>query len=265
MSEFEHLIIDRNQTITTITLNRPTRGNALTKALMSEIIQCCETLHEDTETRVVIFTGSGKNFCTGMDLSDPATLEQQQGSLLQRMRTLDIGPRMIKAVYNIPQITIAAINGKALGGAACIASACDLRLGADDCHVGYPESRRGMNLSWLGLPLCTHLVGPAKAKRMVILGQPENSQDLLQWGFLDEVTAPNQLLNRALEMAEQYARLPPMQAQMIKRSVNQIVSALDQAIMHMEKDQFILAQQSKDFTEGITAFLQEREPEFSGE
>ena len=265
MSEFEHLNISRNAHITTVALNRPEKSNALTLPLMSEMIHFCEQLIEDTETRVVIFTGAGKNFSTGMDLSDPATLKQQQGTLLQRMRALEIGPRMIKAVYNIPQITIAAINGKALGGAACIASACDFRMGATDCRVGYPESRLGMNLSWLGLPLCTHLVGPAKAKRMVILGQQEKSADLLQWGFLDERVETDQLMEKTQAMAEQYANMPPMQAQMIKRSVNQIVSALDQAIMHMDKDQFLLAQQSKDFGEGIAAVLQGREPNFKGD
>jgi enoyl-CoA hydratase/carnithine racemase len=265
MSEFQHLIIDRMDHITTVQLHRPDKSNALTVALMHEIITFCEQLNEDTDTRVVIFTGAGKNFSTGMDLSDPGTLEQQQGTLLKKMRNLETGPRMIKAVYNVPQITIAAINGKALGGGACIASACDFRIGASNCSVGYPESRLGMNLSWLGLPLCTHLVGPSNAKRMVILGQQEGSDDLLKWGFLDHLATPDSLMGEARAMAAQYAAMPPVQAQMIKRSVNQIVSALDQAIMHMDKDQFLLAQQSKDFGEGISAFLQGREPKFTGD
>ncbi len=244
MPNYRHLSIQHGDYVVFVKFNRPSKGNALSIALMHEIVGFCEQLNNDTKTRVVVFTGEGVNFSTGMDLTDPATLSIQQQSLIQKMRSMEIGPKMIKAIYTIPQITIAAINGKALGGGACIASACDFRIGASDCTVGYPESRLGMNLSWLGLPLCVHLVGSAKAKRLVILGQKENSANLYDWGFLDEITQPDNLLNRAKDMAKQYSELPALQAQMIKRSINEIVSALDGAIMHMDKDQFILTQQS---------------------
>jgi enoyl-CoA hydratase/carnithine racemase len=167
---------------------------------------------------------------------------------------------MIRALLEIEQITIAALHGVCLGGAACIATALDFRIGAEGCTAGYPEIDLGMNLSWFGLPLCVRLVGPARAKRMVILGQKEPADTLLAWGFLDEVVAPEQLLPRAREIAVQYAAKPPMPAQMIKRSVNAIAGALDQAVMHMDTDQFLLATTTADHAEALRAFREKRSP-----
>src|SRR5690242_6626749 len=101
-----------------------------------------------------------------------------------------------------------------------------------------------MNLSWGGLAHCARLVGPSRAKQMVIRGDRFDSKTLLDWGFLDEVVDSGQLIPRALEWAETYAAKPPVQAQMIKRSVNMICGAMDAAIMHMDTDQYLLAAMS---------------------
>ena len=85
---------------------------------------------------------------------------------------------------------------------------------AENCLIGYPEVSLAMNLSWMALPLCVHLIGPARAKRMVILGNKENADTLLNWGFLDEIVPEDQLLARAMGRAEEYAAQPPMAAQM---------------------------------------------------
>lgn len=263
--EYKNLDIQSQSHIKIVSFNRAEKGNSLTLSSMKELVHFCESLQEDTETRVVIFSGKGKNFCTGADLTDPDMAKQQQANLLTKMRSLDIGPKMISSIYNLPQITIAALQGKTLGGGACIASACDFRIATKSCEIGYPESNLAMNLSWLGLPLCVHLVGPSKAKRLVILGNRESAADLLQWGFIDELTSDTSLMEEAISMAEKYAKQPPVAAQMIKRSVNRLVSALDESIMHMDKDQFILTTGSKDFMEGIAASMQGREPKFTGE
>jgi enoyl-CoA hydratase/carnithine racemase len=262
--EYEHLTIERRDHIATVTLNRPDRLNALSIDLMTEIKRASEAFHDDVETRVVIFTGAGAHFSAGRDLKDSKTSHVGEASLLARQREYSIGPNMIRALNEIDQITIAAINGAALGGAACIVTALDFRIGADDCLVGYPEAALGFPLSWTGLPLCVRLVGPARAKRLVILAQKENAQTLLDWGYLDEIVPADELIERALEMAGQYAAAPPIAAQMVKRSVNAISSALDRAIMHMDSDQVLLAQTTKDYVEGVSAFIEKRAPKFEG-
>ena len=263
--KFKHLTIRKDNHVATVVFNRPDKLNALNLKLMREIIAMTETFQDDALTRVIIFTGAGKCFCAGLDLADPEFMQRiQNEGTLSKKRLINLGPRMIKALYNMDQITIAAINGAATGGGACIAAACDFRIGAEDCRIGFPEVGLGMNLSWVALPMCVRLIGPARAKRMVILARNETAEILLKWGFLDEVVPADSLMRHAIKMAEAYAAQPPIAAQMVKQSVNAIASALDQAVMHMDSDQLLLTANSEDFMEGITAFLQKRKPEFKG-
>ena len=252
---YKNLLVRREGHIALVTLNRPEAGNALSLELMRELENAALSFREDTETRVVIFTGAGRHFSVGADLKDPEQALAHAAPLIARQRSFHLGPRMIRALRGMDQVTIAAINGAAMGGAACMASALDFRIGAEDCLVGYPESGLGIPLSWVSLPLCVHLVGPAKAKRWVMTGEKLGAETLLEWGFLDEVAAPDELMQSAREMAEIYAGRPPVAVQMIKRSVNALAMALDDAIMHMDSDQVLLAETGEDFKEAIRAFL----------
>lgn len=261
---YELVTIERNNHIATVSLNRPEKLNALSLDLMEELVQVADEFQEDTDTRVVIFTGAGKHFSAGADLNDPRRASLMNQPFVARRRTTHIGQRLIRRLQEIEQITIAAINGGALGGAACIVTALDFRIGSDDSFVSYPEINLGMNLSWLGLPLCAHLVGPARAKRLIILGEKEQANTLLQWGFLDKVVPRAELLKAANDMAADYAAKPPVAAQMIKRSINVVSSALDHAIMHMDTDQFLLTTSTEDFQEASLAYFEKRTPVFRG-
>ena len=128
----------------------------------------------------------------------------------------------------------------------------------------YPEVDIGLNLMWKSLPLITHLVGPARAKRLVAGGERISADTLLAWGVLDDLVDRDQLLARAQEMAAHYVNKPPVALQMIKQSVNRIVSALDQSIMHMDVDQNLFAATSEDRAKAVAAYLNGTPAEFSG-
>ena len=260
---YTNLELERVGHVTIVRLNRPTALNALNTALMTDIEQASRAFIADEQTRVVIFAANGKHFSAGADLRQPVAVPP--ASLVMRRRQQALGARMIRAIVDIPQVTIAAVQGAALGGGACIPTARDFRIGADDCFCGYPEVNLGINLAWHALPLCVRLIGPARAKRMIMLGARENAQTLLDWGFLDQLVPLAELNAAALAMAEKYAAQPPVAVQMIKQSINVVSGALDDGLMHMDADQNILTTLTADRAEGIAAFFERRPGIFQGD
>ena len=273
---YENLEIHKDGHIAVVHFNRPTRANALNHAHLVDIENAALAFRDDAETRVVIFTGTGKHFSSGADLDGggPAARSSlargspsrspAEGSLLERRRLARMGERATLAVYNMDQITIAAWNGAAMGGGAVLATAMDLRIGADDCFMQYPEIDIGVNLMWKGLPLLTHIAGPSRSKRLVIGGERIHADELLAWGILDALVPRASLMDTALEWAARYQAKSPIAAQMIKQSVNAIVSALDGAVMHMDVDQNVLSAMTEDRNAAITAYRSKTEPTFTG-
>ena len=264
MSDYMNLTCERNEFIATVTFNRPHKMNALDSATLEEIERVAHSFRDDAETRVVIFTGTGKHFSSGADLSPEVQPIDANANLALRRRRARIGERAIHAVYEMDQITIAAWNGGALGGGACLTTAMDFRIGADDCFMQYPEIEIGVNLMWKSLPLITHLAGPAKAKRLVAGGERIYAEELLAWGVLDTLVPRSDLLSTATTWAERYASLSPIPQQMIKQSVNAIASALDRAVMHMDVDQNLFSSSTADRQEAIRSYLAKSKPTFTG-
>ena len=256
----KYLKIKKEGYICWVYLNRPKSLNALNTEILKELTEFNSSLNEDLDSRVIIYTGSGENFSSGADLKE----KQKPKTKLEAWRK-NFGKPAIWSFLEVNQITIAAINGYCLGGAACIASACDFRIASDSSMLGYPEINLGINLNWLGLPLAVRLIGPAKAKRIVISGENENAETLLKWGFYDEVHPKENLLEAAKKMANLYASKPPIAAQMIKRSVNELTYSGDDAIMHMDYDQTLLTHETQDRKEAIKSFFEKRVPEYKGD
>ena len=255
--------VSRDGQIATVTLNRAERRNAVTAEMMADLERISREFTQDEQTRAVIFRGEGKDFSVGADLSAPPS-QRPAASMLMRRRAAEFGAQLMRSMQEIPQPTICAVQGIATGAGGCITSACDFRIGAENARIGYGEVKLGINLMWNALPICVHLVGPARAKQMIMTGKLFDAATLERWGFLDQVVPLADLDAAARTMAEDYANLPPISVQMIKRSVNQVSGALDRAVMHMDADQWMLAAQSGDYKEAVGAFFEKRKPTFKG-
>jgi enoyl-CoA hydratase/carnithine racemase len=255
--------LERSGPIATIAIARSQRRNAITPQMMRRLIEAATALNGDEETRAVVVRAEGADFSVGADLAPPREAGPAP-SLLMRRRAAELGGQLMRAIQDIPQPTICAVQGIATGAGACIASACDFRLATQTARMGYGEVKIGINLMWRALPVCVHLVGPARAKRMIMSGRLFDASTLERWGFVDDVVPLEALDSAALALAQEYAALPPIAVQMIKRSVDQVAGALDAAIMHADVDQWLLATHSEDYREAISAFFEKRAPTFRG-
>ena len=256
----KHLKVKKEGHICWVYLNRPNSLNALNTEILRELTEFNASLRYDLESRVVIYTGTGDNFSSGADLKE----KRESVTRLEAWRN-NFGKPAIWSFLEVDQITIAAINGYCLGGAACIASACDFRLASSNAQFGYPEINLGINLNWLGLPLALRLVGPARTKSLVIGGNIEDSSTLLEWGLYDEVHKPENLLKAVKAKALEYSSKSPLAAQMIKKSVNYLAYNNDKGVMHMDYDQTLLTFETKDTKEALNAFFEKRKPDFTGD
>lgn len=261
MSE-DHIRIERDSMVASIVINRPEKRNALTPAMLLELRAIAEGLRDEPEIRAVIIRGEGPHFSVGADISQMGDRPPQT---VQIRRTAEAGAQLMRAIREISQPTICAMHGIATGGATCIATACDFRLGTPDARIGYGEVKLGINLMWHALPLAIQTVGLSRAKTMVMTGELFDAHTMKEWGFFDQLVEVPDLLGKARKLAEQYAALPPVAVQMIKRSANAYSGALDQAIMHADADQWLLATRTADFKEGVSSFFEKRPPRFTGD
>ncbi len=257
--------IEIGDRIAIVRFDRGDKANALSTDTMRQLTDAARSFHACPDISAVILVGQAQNFTLGADLRDPARMEQRAQKLGSRRISLRVGPEMCEAFEKIDALTIAAIEGWCVGGGAALAVACDLRVMAKSATVYVPEVARGMNMSWGSIPRMTALVGPARAKRLAALCEKVDAATALSWGLADAVSEDGQALERAMEFASAAAALPPTALKMVKRDVNIAALALSQATAHRDLEAFALMERSDDFAEGVSSFLEGREPKFSGD
>ncbi|MEM9181371.1 MAG: enoyl-CoA hydratase/isomerase family protein [Pseudomonadota bacterium] len=256
--------LTRDGTIAVVTLDRGDGRNALSLKAMQALTDAAHFLVSDTESNVVVLTSRGA-FTAGADLKDPDRAEMRGKTRLEQRQSLKLGPDMCAAWEALEQITIAAIEGYCIGGGVALAVACDHRIAAEDAFFRLPEIPLGMNMSWQTNPRTVALVGPSRAKLFTILGKPCTAETALEWGLVDQMTPKDAALASAMELAQQYAGVPPIALRMTKQAINVAANPLGHATSFMDRDQFAFAATSSDQSEAIEAFLEKRDPVFKGD
>jgi len=167
-------------------------------------------------------------------------------------------------IFLYPKPVIAALNGHTIAGGCMMALACDLRVIARGARFMVPELRLGINLGWQTIPRLVRLVGPALAKRIIILGEEMGAEQACDLGIGQELVVNGEALEAALNMAQKAAQMPPLPVRMTKQAVNAVTNALNHAASYMDLDQLMLCQMTEDYREAFEAFAARREPSFKG-
>lgn len=228
--KYQTIRVDGSGPIRHLVLNRPEVHNAVNPQLVEEVHAACNEIEKSLEVRVVILRGEGKSFCSGADLKHDPT----KGSVEDRMFGSKAGARMIDTLTNLRPITIAAMHGYAIGGGGVLGAACDFRIGAESLSLTVNEVSIGFNLTWHTIPSLVQLIGPARAKEMIILGRTYNGQKLLDYGFLNELVTDAELIPTAEALAAEIVNQPPIPTTITKASINANTKAMDRAIQHMD-------------------------------
>ncbi len=261
--------IERKGSIAIVRLDRGDGLNALSRAAMRELTQIARAFRDDIETHVIVLTGTDKIFSAGADLKDPEMAVGHGGAadpgLMARRHALRIGPDMCDAWEDLEQLTICAIEGHCIGGGVALVGACDIRIAANAASFRLPEIPLGMNMSWHSNPRLVNLMGPARTKLFVILGEALKAPDAFDWGLVQDVVADGAALEAALDLAGRAAAVPPVPLRMSKQSIDMAAKALNAATTYMDRDQFALSGTGKDQREAVAAFLEKRPPHFTGE
>lgn len=247
------LTLQRENGVATVTLARENPRNPLSHAIMSGLRDVARWLKTDIETHAVIVTGDPV-FSAGADLKDPDMRTDHMPRLQQRQALL-LGPDMCAAWEALEQVTICAIEGYCLGGGMALAVACDWRVCAEDVQLRLPEIPLGINMSWQANPRITALIGPSRAKQVIILGENIAATQAEQWGLVDFVTAKGQSLAKAQELAAKVVALPPLPVRMSKQAVNAHAYALNYASSFMDREQYALLTGSDENKDAIKAFI----------
>jgi len=224
--------------LTTITLNRPEKLNAINREMHEELQQACIALQTDAATRVVIFTGEGRAFSAGADRSHPRTLDADP--LKMRIQS-GIGNRTCAAIEALDQVTIGAVNGLAVGGAVVFLACMDLRLAAEDAWFSIPEIDLNIPLTWNALPRIMRELGPARTKELVMLGERFSSRRAETWGLVNHVVPAGQSLTRARDQAAKLLAKDPLSLSLTKTTCRALAETMvPSASTHADREYLTL-------------------------
>lgn len=257
MMSYKNIVVQNENRVTTITVNRPDKLNALNADTIAELGMAIAACQSDKDTAVVILTGSGeKAFVAGADISAFSALSAGQGSTLAKQ-----GHDVFNMFERSTKPVIAAINGFALGGGCELAMACHMRVAADTARFGQPEVKLGLIPGYGGTQRLVQLIGKAKAIELLVTADMMNASDALQWGLVNHVVPGADLMTKCKEIAEKIKNQAPLAVAACMACAN--AAGTDRGFA-MEVEEFGKCFATADMKEGVDAFLNKRQATFTG-
>ena len=253
----EFVRIDTEGGVATIRIDRPP-ANALARPVSLELSEAAATVAGDEAIRAVVVWGGERIFAAGADIRamvgyGPGEIASDVGALEQACRDLEA----------IPKVTIAAINGFALGGGLEVALSCDVRFVAEDARLGLPEIKLGIIPGSGGTQRLPRLVGLAKARHLILTGRQVDAAEALAIGLVDRLAAPDEVYRVAVDEARAFAAGPLLAYAAAKRAMAAADHPLEEGL-RVEREAFVALFATRDQEEGMRAFLEKREPKFEG-
>jgi len=269
---YKMVLLEKEDGVATITLNRPEKLNAFNMEMTGEIDMAFDEAAGDKEVRAIILTGTGRAFSTGIDLNWAATLREEElpsmaSTVRGRMVTHSERSFMtvMLKIQSIPQPVIAAINGITMGGALVLALACDLRVASENAELSMPQAKRGLIPDGGGTYFLPRAVGLTKALELALICDPFDAREAERIGLINKVVPPENLMSAAKDMATKIAKNAPLAVAMTKAAMYKGGQEHDLAA-HMDHEVYIMniLFATEDFKEGISSIWEKREPIFKG-
>jgi 2-(1,2-epoxy-1,2-dihydrophenyl)acetyl-CoA isomerase len=261
----DELLIERDGDVEVITLNRPEVHNSFTYGMVQGIGDVLEAAQGDDGVRAVVITGAGdKAFCTGADLTGRGSSRTDANTALG-MRVTTFGySRMISSIWALEKPVIGAVNGIAAGAGCNFALSCDMVIAADTARFIQVFVRRGLVADAGGTYFLPRLVGLAKAKELMLLGEDLPADKAAEIGLIYKAVPANSLMEEAMGLARRLARGPTRSIGMMKTMLNKSFDSDIMTALEREASLQGIAVSTEDVVEGILSFLQKRDPEFKG-
>jgi 2-(1,2-epoxy-1,2-dihydrophenyl)acetyl-CoA isomerase len=259
--QFESLIWESRDQVATITLNRPDKKNAMSWVMFGEIKEAFDAAATDPDVRCVVVTGAGGAFCSGADLGDPANIVSSSGEFRERMRIIH---GIVRSIIYCPKPTIAKVTGVAAGSGCNIAFGCDLIVASTDATFAELFVKRGLVVDFGGTWALTRLLPLTKAKELALLGDTITAPEADALGILNRLCAPDEIDAVVDDIAGRLTALPPQSVSMIKDNLNRATERSLEDNLEVESSSQTHAFGTEDMREAVMAFMEKREPRFTG-
>ena len=263
MAAYEHIDVAEDSGITTITLNRPEKLNALAGHMRRDLAEALEAAGSERSVHVVVITGAGRAFCAGGDVRAMADLIEDKDAD-EFSRLLGSARRVITAIRQMTKPVIASIGGPASGAGFNLALACDLRIASSDATFSQSFVKVGLHPDWGGTYFLPRLVTPNKACELFFLGETIDAKEAQQLGIINYVVEPAALEAETRALAERLRAAPAVSVGAAKQAVYMSQAADLETMLRYETEAQLRCFESDDAREGVRAFLDKREPKFTG-